>query len=142
MEINKMSRREVFNLADVIDAYKESKDKENKLKKVNDEMNTNIKNYMSLHNMQTASSEKYTATVSITDKSTLNDNIALDIIKRELSDKPDLLNSVIKTKEYIDEDALEKLVYNKQFDITTLDSAITTKKVSTLRITKIRNKED
>ena len=44
-----MSRRDGnprFNLSKVIDEYKESKDRENALKKANNELNENIKNYM------------------------------------------------------------------------------------------------
>ena len=38
-----MSRRNVFDLSTAIDKYKESKDKENALKKANNELNENIK---------------------------------------------------------------------------------------------------
>ena len=66
-----MSRRDGkpgFNLSKVIDEYKESKDKENALKKANDELNENIKSYMGEHGMTSANSEKYTATLSQTKK--------------------------------------------------------------------------
>ena len=132
-----MSRRDGnpgFNLSKVIDEYKESKDKENALKKANNELNENIKTYMQEHDMTSADSEKYTATLSCTKKESLNEDLAIEIIKENLGGA--LLNSVIKQKEYIDEDALEKLVYNGDFEISKLEKAKITKVTTTLRIKK------
>ena len=135
-----MSRRDgnAFNLSEMIDTYKASKDKENALKKANNEMNENIKTYMQKHDMSSANSEKYTATLSCTKKESLNEDLAIEIIKENLGGA--LLSSVIKQKEYIDEDALEKLVYNGDFDINKLAKAKMVKETYTLRIGK--KKED
>ena len=135
-----MSRRDgnAFNLSEMIDTYKASKDKENALKKANNEMNENIKTYMQEHDMTSANSEKYTATLSCAKKENLNEDLAIEIIKENLSGA--LLSSVIKQKEYIDEDALEKLVYNGDFDINKLAKAKMVKETYTLRIGK--KKED
>ena len=129
-----MSRRDGFDLSKIIDEYKESKDKENALKKVNNELNENIKSYMYAHDMSSADSEKYTATLTRSDKESLNEDLAIEIIKENLSGA--LLSSVIKQKEYIDEDALEKLVYNGDFDINKLAKAKITKTSYTLRVTR------
>lgn len=129
-----MSRRDSFNLSKAIDEYKESKDKENVLKKANTAMNESIKKYMSENGMYEASSDMYTAVLSNTTKESLNDDLAIEIIKENLDGA--LLNSVIKQKEYIDEDALEKLVYNGDFDISKLEKAKITKVTTTLRIKK------
>ena len=129
-----MSRRDSFNLSKAIDEYKESKDKENVLKKANTAMNESIKKYMSENDMNEASSDMYTAILSNTTKESLNDDLAIEIIKENLDGA--LLNSVIKQKEYIDEDALEKLVYNGDFDISKLEKAKITKVTTTLRIKK------
>ena len=119
-----MSRRDGntgFDLSKVIDEYKESKDKENALKKANDRMGKDIKQYMLDNDMTKANGEKYTVTMSKTVKQKLNEDLAIEIIKENLGGA--LLASVIKQKEYIDEDALEKLVYNGDFDITKLARA-------------------
>lgn len=129
-----MSRRDGFDLSKIIDEYKESKDKENALKKVNNALSENIKGYMYEHDMSSADSEKYTATLTKTDKESLNEDLAIEIIKENLSGA--LLSSVIKQKEYIDEDALEKLVYNGDFDISKLEKAKITKTSYTLRVTR------
>ena len=133
-----MSRREGFNISTAIDSYKESKDKENALKKANDKLNKTIKTYMQKHGIESANSEKYTATLSCTKKESLNEDLAIEIIKENLDGA--LLSSVIKKKEYIDEDALEKLVYNSDFDISKLEKAKIVKSVYTLRVNK--KKED
>jgi hypothetical protein len=133
-----MSRRDVFDLGKAIDLYKENKDLENKLKKSNTEAGNLIKQYFNEKGISSASSEKYTATVTTTTKSTLNEELAIEIIKENLGGA--LLRSVIKKKEYIDEDALEKLVYNGDFDINKLAKAKIDTTTQTLRIAK--KKED
>ena len=129
-----MSRRDGFDLSKTIDEYKESKDKENSLKKINNELSENIKSYMHEHNMTTADTDNYTATLSRKDSESLNEDLAIEIIKENLGGA--LLASVIKTKEYIDEDALEKLAYNGDFDINKLAKAKIVKPTFTLRVTK------
>ena len=134
-----MSRRDGnpgFDLSKVIDEYKESKDKENSLKKVNDRMGKDIKQYMLDNNMTKANGEKYTVTMSKTVKQKLNEDLAIEIIKENLGGA--LLASVIKQKEYIDEDALEKLVYNGDFDITKLAKAEINTTTYTLRTSVIK----
>ena len=134
-----MSRRDGnpgFDLSKAIDEYKESKDKENALKKANDRMGKDIKQYMLDNNMTKANGEKYTVTMSKTVKQKLNEDLAIEIIKKNLDGA--LLASVIKQKEYIDEDALEKLVYNGDFDITKLAKAEINTTTYTLRTSVIK----
>ena len=134
-----MSRRDGnpgFDLSKVIDEYKESKDKENSLKKANDRMVKDIKKYMLDNDMTKANGEKYTVTMSKTVKQKLNEDLAIEIIKENLDGA--LLASVIKQKEYIDEDALEKLVYNGDFDITKLAKAEINTTTYTLRTSVIK----
>lgn len=130
-----MSRRDnTSDLSKIIDAYKESKDEENRLHKVNTETCKNIKSYMQMLGVDKADGSEYTANLSITQSESLNEDLAIEILKANLDD--DTVKTVIKSKEYIDEDALEKLVYAGLFDITKLAKAKIVKKVSTLRITK------
>ena len=92
------------------------------------------------HAISSADSDKYTATLTKTDKESLNEDLAIEIIKENLGGA--LLASVIKTKEYIDEDALEKLVYNGDFDINKLAKAKIVKSTFTLRVTKKKGVSD
>ena len=131
-----MSRREgtKLDIDSLIDGYKASKDKENSLKKSNSEVSDKIKSYFIDKGIDKHSTDLYTATVTTTNKESLDDELAIEIIKENLDGA--LLKSVIKQKEYIDEDALEKLVYNGDFDITKLEKAKIVKPVTTLRVTK------
>ena len=131
-----MSRREGIKLDidSLIDDYKESKDRANALKKSNADVSDKIKSYFMDNGIDKHSTDLYTATVTTTNKESLNDELAIEIIKENLDGA--LLKSVIKQKEYIDEDALEKLVYNGDFDITKLEKAKIVKPVTTLRVTK------
>ena len=130
-----MSRRDnTQNLSKIIDAYKESKDEENRLHKVNSETCKNIKKYMQMLGVNKADGSEYTANLSTTQSESLNEELAIEILKANLDEET--VRTVIKSKEYIDEDALEKLVYAGLFDITKLAKAKIVKKVSTLRITK------
>ena len=131
-----MSRRTTpkIDINKILDLYKESRDKENALKKSNTEMGNNIKSYFKTNGLDRIDTDKYTATVTTSTSESLNEELAIEIIKENLGGA--MLNTVIKTKEYIDEDALEKLVYNGDFDITKLAKAKITKTTSTLRVGK------
>nr|DAM30912.1 MAG TPA: hypothetical protein [Bacteriophage sp.] len=130
-----MSRRDNKpDLSKIIDAYKESKDEENRLHKINDETCKNIKSYMQMLGVDKLNGSEYTANLSIKQNESLNDDLAIEILKSNLDEET--VRTVIKSKEYIDEDALEKLVYAGLFDITKLAKAKIVKNVSTLRITK------
>mgnify|MGYP000329743371 CR=1 FL=1 len=122
-----------LDIASIIDSYGKNKDEEKCLKKYIDKESKQIKEYFSKNNLECFESEKYTATVSNTTKTSLNDDLAIEILKVNL--KPEELKTVIKTKEYIDEDALEKLSYNG-FDMSILERAFIEKVTSTLRIKK------
>lgn len=121
------------DIASIIDSYGKNKDEEKCLKKYIDKESKQIKEYFSKNNIECFESEKYTATVSNTTKTSLNDDLAIEILKANL--KPEELKTVIKTKEYIDEDALEKLSYSG-FDMSILERAFIEKVTSTLRIKK------
>lgn len=121
------------DIASIIDSYGKNKDEEKGLKKYIDKESKLIKEYFSKNNLESFESNKYTATVSNKTKTSLNDDLAIEILKANL--KPEELKTVIKTKEYIDEDALEKLSYSG-FDMSILERAFIEKVTSTLRIKK------
>ena len=121
------------DIASIIDSYGKNKDEEKGLKKYIDKESKLVKEYFSKNNLESFESEKYTATVSNTTKTSLNDYLAIEILKANLN--PEELKTVIKTKEYIDEDALEKLSYSG-FDMSILERAFIEKVTSTLRIKK------
>lgn len=127
-----MNRKTNAELKNLIDSYGESKKEENAIVKRNNERNSQIKQLFLDNDISSFETDSFIATVSETEKQSLNNELALGILKKELGENE--LTSVVKTKEYIDEDALEKLVFNGQFDISKLEKAVDKKIVSTLRI--------
>lgn len=127
-----MNRKTNAELKNLIDNYGESKKEENAIVKRNKERNSQIKQLFLDNDISSFETDSFIATVSETEKQSLNNELALCILKEELRENE--LTSVVKTKEYIDEDALEKLVFNGQFDISKLEKAVDKKIVSTLRI--------
>ena len=133
-----MSRRtnttQEQSISEIIDKYKRDKDMENHLKNLNNQNGTKIKEYFDKHGISSFDTDTCTATVSTSKSESMNDDLAIEIIKEHLGGP--LLASVVKKKEYIDEDALEKLVYNGDFDISLLEKAKIVKVTKTLRISK------
>lgn len=130
-----MNRKDRAELKNIIDSYGDAKQEESALVKKNKEINAKIKQLFLDNDISSFETDSFVATVSETEKKSLNEELALSILKEELDE--DSLKDVIKTKEYIDEDALEKLVYSKQFDIKKLNKAVDKSITSTLRI-KVR----
>lgn len=133
-----MSRRDSFNqeeLATMIDDYKQNKEQESSIKKWLSNVGDSIENIMRKNNLSEFSTEKWTAKITTTQKEDFNEFRAIEILKETLSE--DDLKKVVKTREYIDDDALESLVYNGVFDVAKLEPCRTLKEPTvTLRISK------
>lgn len=130
-----MTRREEAEWKKKIDDYKERQDIINAETKVNKSLGSEIKSFMYDNDMNNFSSDNFTATITKKENEELNEELAIEIIKKNLS--AELRKTVIKKKEYIDDDALEKLVYNGQFDIQLLQKAKIIKPPTiTLRVNK------
>ena len=122
-------------LAEKIDIYKSYKDSESKFKKLGSKLNDEIKETMSSMGVDEFSSDSYVATVKYSRKETLDEEKAIEVLRKNLLEEQ--LKTVIRTKEYIDDDSLEKLVYNGDFDISLLEPCkVLGNEVATLRIKK------
>lgn len=127
-----MSRRDGIDIKSIIDEYKAFKDIENKAKKDSKPLADQIKEYALKNGLDKIKSDNWQANVSVTPKQDFNELQAIEIIKKNLGG--DLLASVIKTKEYIDEDALEKAIYNGDIDAKLL-APCTIEKEPTVKLT-------
>lgn len=127
-----MSRRDGIDIGAIIDECKSYKDTINRTKKLSEPLEAQIKEYALAHPDEVLKSEHWEAKVTVTPKEDFNEEKAIEILKENLGGK--LLDSVIKTKEYIDEDALEKLIYNGDLDAKLLTSC-TIEKEPTIRLT-------
>lgn len=125
-----MSRRDGFDLAATIDKVKEYKDEAASIKKLSAPLEEQIKEYAIKNPGAEMKSEKWQAKVSVTKNSTMDDNRAISIIRSILGDD----TQVVKSKEYIDEDALEKAIYLGQIKAEALAECII-EKDPTVRLT-------
>ena len=139
-EVIFLTRREEAEWKKKIDDYKERQDIINANTKVNKSLGNEIKSFMYDNDMNNFSSDNFTATITTKENEELNEELAIEIIKKNLS--TELRKTVIKKKEYIDDDALEKLVYNGDFDINKLAKAKIVKSTFTLRVTKKKGSSD
>ena len=117
-----MSRRSLKpNFADIVDQYKSVKDEEKIIKSQVSELNATLKEEMINSDLTSIDGNgDYCVTLSSTTKESLDEERAIEILKENLT--PAQIRQVVKKKEYIDDDALEKLVYNGKFDMSKLES--------------------
>ena len=127
-----MSRRDGIDIKSIIDEYKAFKDIENKAKKDASPLAEQIKEYALKNGLDKIKSDNWQANISVTPKQDFNELQAIEIIKKNLGGE--LLASVVKTKEYIDEDALEKAIYNGDIDAKLL-APCTIEKEPTVKLT-------
>lgn len=124
-------------LDNLIPEYKEKKTEEDKYKKAADKLNKEIKEEFDKQDITEYSAGGWKATITITEKSDFNELQAIEILRGSLD--PELFDEVVKTKEYIDNDALERMIYQKTVDATLLAPCTIPKDPTvTLRIGKAK----
>ena len=127
-----MSRRDGIDIGAIIDECKAYKDTINRTKKLSEPLEAQIKAYALKNGLDKIKSDNWQANISVTPKQDFNELQAIEIIKKNLGGE--LLASVVKTKEYIDEDALEKAIYNGDIDAKLL-APCTIEKEPTVKLT-------
>lgn len=139
---NKDLSADVNYISQCIDTYNELKDYEKKFTEDVKHTGNEIKQYMITNRLKSleSSSGKVTATITITPKESLDEERAIDILNALVVENQltsDQLNRLIKTRQYIDEDALEDLIYHNDLDATVLAPAkIKRDPIYTLRLSK------
>ena len=124
-------------LDELIPKYALNKSEFDSYKKLCDAENAQIKEIMLSENIEEATSGGYTAKVVVQNRESMNEEKLLEIAHHHG------ISEIIKTKEYIDFDALENAIYKgliKQEIILEMDNAKEVKEVVTLRITKVKKK--
>lgn len=107
----------------LIIGYFENKSKSDAMAKKVKEQNELIKNQIvSEHLPDKFEVDDLKINRTVIKKSKFNDEQAIEILRKNLD--ADKFSEVVKTKEYIDDDALESLIYNKEIDGTMLDDCI------------------
>ena len=115
-------------LDELVPLYYEHNELVKKHKKVADKANKEIKEIMAEQGITEFATNGLVATVSVSERVDLMEDILIEKIK-ELG-----IKGIIKTKEYVDMDALETALYNGLINPAMLAQAQTKKEVVTLRV--------
>lgn len=112
-----------------------------KYKKLCDADNLSIKEIMADLALQHYTAGGYKVVRSVQERESIDEDLLLDLIR----DIPEVkVNNIIKTKEYVDFDALEAAIYNDALPkevLLEIDKARTIKYVTTLKVSKAKKKE-
>lgn len=117
----------------IIPQFYKDKAEMDKFKKVADAENKKIKQLMLDANEDTHEAGEYVARQSVSERESLNEDKLIAVLKKHE------IPGVIKTKEYVDMNALESYLYYNEMTksfAADLDRCKTTIKVVTLRVTK------
>lgn len=138
------TRREVIpkkltdeELSSIVSSYHDAKEVEKKVKKDISEFGGKIKEELQNRNITEFVAGDIRATITVTENSEVNELQAIEILRKALT--PDQFAKVVKTREYIDDDEMEKLVYAHEVDAEILAPAVTPKAPTvTLRLGKVK----
>lgn len=126
------------DLDELIPQYALNKSEMDSYKKLCDKENAQIKSIMQNFGMPTYNVGDYKASYIISKRESMNEDKLLEIA--HFYGIPE----IVKTKEYIDFDALENAIYNGKISddvLLEMDKAKEVKEVVTLRVTKIKKQE-
>lgn len=126
------------NLEELVVRYALNKNELDSYKKICDKENAEIKARMTELDMNEVLAGDYVAKLTIQKRESMDEDMALEILRNN-----DYTN-VIRTKEYVDMDLLEREIYNGNIDSDTLvamQKCKSVKEVPTLKIVKAK-KED
>ena len=126
------------DLDTLIPRYAENKTVLEYYKEICDKENAEIKAIMKDFAVQHYEAKDYKASYSVSTRETMKEDVLLEIAHHYG------IPEIVKTKEYIDFDALEKAIYNGAISneiLLEIDKAKEVKEVVTLRVTKLKKKE-
>lgn len=130
---------ELKALDKMIPQYAANKKEADSYKKLCDTENAAIKAVMQEYALQHYEAGGYKATYSIQRRESMNEELLLEIAHNYG------IPEIVKTKEYIDYDALENAIYNNLIPpkvLEEMDRAKEVKEVAVLKVTKIKEKEE
>jgi 23S rRNA maturation mini-RNase III len=97
------------SLEDLATQYIEKKKEENSIKKITSDLNTKIKDIMSESDLTSVETSLGTLTLTYKKSESFDEEKLIDYLKSSGNDK-----EIVKTKEYIDYDALESAIYHER----------------------------
>lgn len=124
-------------LRDIVLGYNSAKADEKDIKKRVTSLGDCIKQELQNRDVTEFIAGDVRASITITPNQDFNELQAIEILRKSLT--PDQFSKVVKTKEYIDDDEFEKLVYAHEVDAELLLPAVTPKAPTvTLRLGKVK----
>lgn len=124
-------------LGNAILDYQNAKKQETAIKKVVTELNETIKTELQNRKETEFIVGDVKASITITPRQDVNELQAIEILRKALT--PEQFSQCVKTKEYIDDDEFERLVYAKEVDAEILMPAVTPLAPTvTLRLGKVK----
>lgn len=133
MEINDNFYQELMEL---IDRYGMNKQEFDDYKTICDAENKQIKDMMAKANLKAYNTDRYKATYIVSERTSMDEAKLIGVIHS--NNIPDSLG-IIKTKEYIDEDALESAIYNNEISdevMAQIANCMDKKEVVSLKLTR------
>jgi len=135
-----MEKDEKFykELNDLIDKYGFNKGELDSYKAICDESNRQIKKRMAEANLKNYNTDRYKVNYIVSERTSINEAKLISLIHS--FNVPNSLG-IIKTREYIDEDALESAIYNNEIPdelVDRMSECMDKKKVVSLKLTAKR----
>lgn len=125
------------SLGGVVLSYQNAKKQESAVKKVVADLGATIKQELQNRDITEFIAGDVRASITITPNQEVNELQAIEILRKALT--PEQFSKVVKTREYIDDDEFEKLVYAHEVDADILIPAVTPKAPTvTLRLGKVK----
>lgn len=125
------------DLRDIVLNYNDAKKQESSIKKTVTDLGSAIKQELQNRDITEFIAGDVRASITITPNQDVNELQAIEILRKALT--PEQFSQVVKTKEYIDDDEFEKLVYANEVDAEILLPAVTPKAPTvTLRLGKVK----
>lgn len=144
---NKIVRKKVGKIVgnlekldELVPRYGDEKTEFDRYKKLCDADNAEIKNIMTDLALQHYTARDYKVVRSVQERESIDEELLLETIRNI----PEIqVNNIIKTKEYVDFEALEAAIYKDKLPkevLLEIDKARVIKSVTTLRISKVKKK--
>ena len=125
-------------LKELINAYGLNKQELDDYKAICDNENKQIKDIMNEAGLKVYETDKYKASYIVSERTSMDEVALLKVIHS--NNIPNSLG-IIKTREYIDEDALESAIYNKEIPddvMKQISDCMIKKEVISLKLTKAK----
>lgn len=123
-------------LISIIESYIGNKAKEDEYKKKASAENTQIKSIMSELNINSCATSLGIASISSQKRENFIEDKLIQYLKENNAG-----DEIIKTKEYVDFDALESAIYNERIPTDVVKGMASCKEVKTISVLRIKAKE-